>query len=65
MLFRSNEVGTTASSEPRFYRYIYVDDMETAEKVKRVIMDNADILCDHCRWVGYLNLKMVELLKWQ
>ncbi len=64
-ILKGNEVGTTASSEPRFYRYIYVDDMEMAEKVKRVIMDNADILCDHCRWVGYLNLKMVELLKWQ
>lgn len=64
-ILQGNEVGTSASEEPRFYRYIYVDDMETAEKVKQVIMDNADILCDYCRWVGYLNLKMVDLIKWQ
>ena len=64
-ILQGNEVGTSASEEPRFYRYIYVDDMETADKVKRVIMDNADILCEHCRWAGYLNLKMIDLIKWQ
>ena len=63
-ILQPDEVGTSASSEPRFYRYIYVNDMEEANTVKQIILDNADILCNYCRWVGYLNLKMVELIKY-
>ena len=63
-ILQPDEVGTSASSEPRFYRYIYVNNMEEANTVKQIILDNADILCNYCRWVGYLNLKMVELIKY-
>ena len=59
-----HEHGTSASDEPRFYRYIYVKDMNEAQMVKDIIMDHADILCKHCRWVGYMNLRMVELIKY-
>ena len=63
-ILQPDEVGTSASSEPRFYRYIYVNNMEEANTVKQIILDNSDILCNYCRWVGYLNLKMVELIKY-
>ena len=63
-ILKSNEVGTAGSSDPRNYFYIYVDDEEQAQLVKNVILDAKDIICKHCRWAGFLNLKVVEYLKY-
>src|SRR6056300_1746578 len=63
-ILKSKEVGTAGSSDPRNYFYIYVDDEEQARVVKNVILDDKDIICKHCRWAGFLNLKVVEYLKY-
>jgi hypothetical protein len=63
-ILKSKEVGTAGSSDPRNYFYIYVDDEEQARVVKNVILDAKDIICKHCRWAGFLNLKVVEYLKY-
>lgn len=63
-ILKSTEVGTAGSSDPRNYFYIYVDDEDTAQTVKNVILDAKDIICKHCRWAGFLNLKVVEYLKY-
>ena len=63
-ILKSKEVGTAGSSDPRNYFYIYVDDEEQAKVVKNVILNAKDIICKHCRWAGFLNLKVVEYLKY-
>ena len=63
-ILKSTEVGTAGSSDLRNYFYIYVDDEEQAQKVKEVILAAKDIICKHCRWAGFLNLKVVEYLKY-
>lgn len=63
-ILKSNEVGTSGSVDPRNYFYIYVNDEEEAENVKQVILNAKHIICKHCRWAGFLNLKVVEYLKY-
>ena len=63
-ILKSNEVGTAGSSDPRNYFYIYVDDEDQAQLVKNIILGAKDIICKHCRWAGFLNLKVVEYLKY-
>ena len=63
-ILKDDEVGTTGSSDPRFYYYIYVSNMAEAERVKETVYSAAELLCKNCRWAGYMNLKMVELLKY-
>ena len=63
-ILKADEHGTAASSEPRQYLYVYVSNMEEAKSVRQCILDNTDILCSSCRWVGYLNLKVPPLLKY-
>ena len=63
-ILSGNEVGTSASSDPRLYYYIYVDTQEEAESVKKTIINATDVLCNSCRWVGFMNLKIVSLLKY-
>ena len=63
-ILKSNEVGTMGSSDLRNYFYIYVEDEAQAQMVKNIILDAKDIICKHCRWAGFLNLKVVEYLKY-
>lgn len=63
-ILRDDEIGTSGSVDPRNYYYIYVDSDEQAQMIKDMIMNAAEMLCTHCRWAGYLNLKMVEYLKY-
>lgn len=63
-ILKGDEVGTSGSVDPRNYYYIYVDNDEQAQMIKDMIMNAAEMLCTHCRWAGYLNLKMVEYLKY-
>ena len=63
-ILNGNEVGTSASSDPRSYYYIYVNTQEEAESVKKIIINATHVLCNSCRWVGFMNLKLVGLLKY-
>jgi hypothetical protein len=63
-ILTGDQIGTAGSVDPRNYYYIYTDTMEDAEIVKGIIINAAELLCVHCRWVGFLNLKMVEYLKY-
>lgn len=63
-ILTGDQIGTAGSVDPRNYYYIYTDTMEDAEIVKNIIVNAAKLLCVHCRWVGFLNLKMVEYLKY-
>ena len=63
-ILKGKEIGTSGSVDPRNYYYIYVDSDEQAQMIKDMIVNAAEMLCNHCRWAGYLNLKMVEYLKY-
>lgn len=63
-ILQPHQVGTSGSKDPRNYFYIYVDSLEQAEEVKQIILNAKDIICKHCRWAGFLNLKVVEYLKY-
>ena len=63
-ILKADEHGTSGSSDPRNYWYVYVSNMEEAESVRQCIIDNADILCRSCRWAGFMNLKVPSLLKY-
>jgi len=63
-ILKGQEIGTSGSVDPRNYYYIYVDSDEQAQMIKDMIVNAAEMLCTHCRWAGYLNLKMVEYLKY-
>jgi hypothetical protein len=61
-ILQPGQSGSSASSDPRCYHYVHVTSQEEAEQVKELIISCSDILCDSCRWVGYMNLKVVGLL---
>ncbi len=52
------------ANELRNFLYIHVPNMEDAERVKKLVIDNREILCNAkaCRWVGYLNIQLVKML---
>lgn len=64
-ILKSNEVGSSASVDPRNYFYIYVDSEEQGKEIKKIILNAKHIICQHCRWAGFLNLKVVEYLKYE
>lgn len=53
------------ANQLRNFLYIHVPNMEIAERVKETIIRNREILCNAkaCRWVGYMNIKLVKMLK--
>jgi hypothetical protein len=52
------------ANELRNFLYIHVPSMEDAERVKKLVIDNREILCNAkaCRWVGYMNIQLVKML---
>lgn len=64
-ILEGNQVGTSASDDPRSYYYIYTDSNEESLRVKQRIIECTDLLCRDCRWVGFLNLKVVGLIRYK
>ena len=46
------------------YYCIYPNSMEEAIKIKQTLTNSVDVINKHCRWVGFVNLKVVGLLKY-
>ena len=44
--------------------YVYVNNKKEAKKVQSTIIDAIDVLRTHCRYAGFLNIKVVKLLKY-
>ena len=61
-ILQPGQSGSSASDDPRSYCYVHVTSQEEAEQVKELIISCSDILCESCRWVGFINLKVVGLL---
>jgi hypothetical protein len=55
-------IPTTGSVDPRNYYYVYAgDDCET---VKDAVINAKDVLNKYCRWVGYLNFKVTDMVRY-
>ncbi len=51
------------SDNPNLYLYVYVNTDEQANKVRQRIIDSLDVLSQHCRWSGFMNIKTLKLVK--
>ena len=52
-------------SDERMYLYVHVDTLEQAKKVQDRLVSCVDIMQTHCRWAGFLNTKIVTLIKYE
>jgi hypothetical protein len=52
-------------SDERMYLYVHVDTVEQAKKVQDRLVSCVDIMQTHCRWAGFLNTKIVTLIKYE
>jgi hypothetical protein len=64
-VLHDGEKPTKGSANPGLYLYVGVKSDEEAEKVKNTIVGNAAILNTHCRWSGFMNIKVCKMLNYQ
>lgn len=53
----------SGSDKERLYLYVYVNNMTEAKRIQKRIITCADILNDSCRWAGFINGKVLGLIK--
>lgn len=58
----SNPVGGAKSLNN--YTYIYVNDLDEAERVRARIIDCIDILNRHCRYSGFMSREIVKMIRY-
>ncbi len=63
-VLKNSEVPTKGSANPGLYLYVKVSDENEANKVKRTVVKNAAILNTHCRWSGFMNCKIFQMLNY-
>ncbi len=63
-VLRNSEVPTKGSANPGLYLYVKVSDENEANKVKQTVVKNAAILNTHCRWSGFMNCKIFQMLNY-
>jgi hypothetical protein len=56
--------GKINKDDPTLYYNVYVDNRKQAKKVQAIIQDSIAILNKHCKWSGFINLKIVQMLKY-
>lgn len=54
---------TMGSDNEGLYLYVTVNNLEEANLVKNRLIECISILNDYCRWSGFLNIKIVEMIK--
>jgi hypothetical protein len=64
-ILRENENPTMGTYDPGTYYYVSCKDMIDAMNVKKAIVRCLDVLNIHCRWSGFLNRIVVEMIKFQ
>jgi hypothetical protein len=64
-VLRGNEKPVKGSANPGLYLYVKVADDYQAERVKYTIVSNAAILNTHCRWSGFMNIKVCKMLNYE
>ena len=53
---------TKGSDKPSLYLYVHAKNMENAKMIRDKIVDCIDILNKHCKWVGFINIKVVRMI---
>ena len=63
-ILQGNCKPTGGSEHDKLYLYLHCPSMEDAKKVKQRIIDCQDILNQHCKWSGFVNQKILSLIKY-
>lgn len=53
------------SSKPGLYAYVHVPGQKEAHQVKQSIVPCIDVLNVHCRWSGFMNLKIFGMVNYE
>jgi hypothetical protein len=64
ILSPNNPKPTSGSDKERLYVYVHVTDAKEAQKVYDRVIACSDILNTHCRWSGFINIKIVHLISY-
>jgi len=61
-ILSNSEIPTSGTDNLKLYLYTHVESEEEAIKVRETILNAKDILNSHCRWSGFLNIKVFKML---
>jgi predicted RNA methylase len=64
-VLHGEEKPTKGSANPGLYLYVKVADELQAGQVKDTLVKNAAILNTHCRWSGFMNIKVCKMLNFE
>lgn len=64
-VLHGEEKPTKGSANPGLYLYVKVADEFQAGQVKDTLVRNAAILNTHCRWSGFMNIKVCKMLNFE
>jgi methylase of polypeptide subunit release factors len=63
-ILKNEEVPTSGSKRVGLYLYAHVNSEEEATRVKEAILDGQDLLNTHCRWSGFMNIKIFKMINY-
>jgi hypothetical protein len=63
-ILQGEELPTKGSPKPGLYAYVHVSSESDAISVKKAILPCVDILNVHCRWSGFMNIKIFTMVNY-
>ncbi len=64
-ILKGKELPSSGSSNPGLFIYTLVSSEEEAVRVRETVLGATDILNVHCRWSGFMNIKIFKMLNHQ
>jgi hypothetical protein len=59
-----NQSPSQGSPKPELYLYVHVNTSQEQQQVHNRIISCISILNTHCRWSGFMNIKIVKMISW-
>ena len=64
-ILKDKELPSSGSSNPSLFIYTLVSSEKEAARVRETVLRATDILNVHCRWSGFMNIKIFKMLNYQ
>ena len=62
-ILRDTDIAPTSGSDnPGLFLYVYCDSVKEAKSVRKRVVECQDILNTHCRWSGFINIKILGMI---
>jgi hypothetical protein len=62
-ILRDTDIAPASGSDkPTLFLYVYCNTVKEAKSVRKRVIECKDILNTHCRWSGFLNIKMLKMI---